>query len=98
MILWVSAGSNHDGAKDTCTPQVACPSSDRAAPVEPVERKTPEPASAADIFTISRRLRSPMEYVAILSPFQHRTLKATRRLDIPDASCKGEKDSGYVRP
>src|SRR6266571_2587408 len=32
----------------------------------------------------------------MLSPFQRHALKATRRLDIPDADCKGEKDSGYV--
>ncbi len=31
-----------------------------------------------------------------MSPFQRRALKAARRLDIPDADCKGEKDSGYV--
>src|SRR5262249_23150278 len=67
----VSAGSNHVGAKETCTPQVSCPPG-RAAPVEPVMRKTPEPASVADIFRISRRLRSLTEYVTILSPFRAR--------------------------
>src|SRR5215475_3994540 len=64
----VSAGSNHAGARETCTPQVSCPCG-LAVPAEPVEGKTPEPASTADIFRISRRVRSPTEQVAILSPF-----------------------------
>src|SRR5215813_3555589 len=65
----VSAGSNHVGAKETCTPQVSCPPG-WAAPAEPDERKTVEPASAAEIFRISRRLTSPTEWIAILGPFR----------------------------
>src|SRR5262244_1048420 len=71
MIPAVSAGSNHDGASDTCTPQVTCPSGFAAA-AEPVEQRTPEPAKAADIFRMSRRLGSPTEWVAILAPFRLR--------------------------
>src|SRR5215467_8248895 len=71
----VSAGSYHVGAKETCTPQVSCPPGWAA----PAESKTPEPASAAEIFRISRRLRPPTEWIAILGPLPRRTWKATQR-------------------
>src|SRR5215470_17997757 len=71
MVPGVSAGSNHVGAKEVCTPQVSCPPG-WAPPAEP-EGKTAELASTAEIFRISRRLRSPMEWIAILGPFQQRT-------------------------
>src|SRR5262249_40988690 len=67
-VAAVSAGSNHVGAKETCTPKVSCPPG-WAAPAEPVERKTPEPASAPEIFRISRRLRSLTAWIVILGPF-----------------------------
>src|SRR5262245_54816321 len=93
MIPDVSAGSNHVGAKETCTPQVSCPTGP-AALAEPVERKAPEPASAADIFRMSRRLRSPTESIAILGPLQRPTWKATRR----HTGCTEKRDSARVRP
>src|SRR5262245_47342798 len=64
----VSAGSNHVGASEMCTPQVSCPSGWAAA--KPVEGKTPVPASTADNFRISRRLRPSTESVTMWSPFR----------------------------
>src|SRR5262245_18027415 len=97
MMPSVSAGSSQRDASVMCTPHVIVPSGAAAAgAARPLER-TPEPASAADIFRISRRVRSPTELVAILSLFERRALKAARRLDTPDADCKGEKDSGYCK-
>src|SRR5262249_27442465 len=86
-VAAVSAGSNHVGAKETCTPQVSCPPG-WAAPAEPVERRTPEPASAAEIFRISRRLRSPTAWIVILGPFsagrgrQHSAIRVAPRKGI----------------
>src|SRR5215831_15435130 len=42
------------------------------------ERNTLEPASAAEIFRISRRLRSPTVRIAIWGPLPRRTWKATQ--------------------
>src|SRR5262252_4971461 len=97
MMPSVSAGSSQRDASVMCTAHVIVPWGAAAAgAASPLERTTPEPASAADIFRISRRLRSPAEEVAILSPFPRRALNAARRFDIPDADCKGEKVSGYL--
>src|SRR5262245_22967220 len=80
MMPSVSAGSSQRDASVMCTPHVIVPSGAAAAEAAgPLERTTPEPASAADIFSISRRLSSPTEQVAILSPFQRRALKLARR-------------------
>src|SRR5215468_8346478 len=92
-VAAVSAGSNHVGAKETCTPQVSCPPGWEA-PAEPVERRTPEPVSAADIFRISRRLRSPTRWIAILGPLQRRTWKATQR----HTGCTEKRNSAHDRP
>src|SRR5262249_13836739 len=93
----VSAGSSQRDASVMCRPHVIVPSG-AAAPgaARPLETTTPEPASAADIFRISRRLRSPTQELAILFPFLRQAAKAGRRPDILDADCKGEKDSGSV--
>src|SRR5262249_49773519 len=79
MMPSVSAGSSQRDASVMCRPQVIVPSGAAAAgAARPLERTTPEPASAADIFRTSRRLRSPTEQVVILFPFQRRALKAGR--------------------
>src|ERR1051326_6696633 len=85
IIPGVSAGSNHDGAKDTCTPQVICPSG--AAPAAPVAAKTCAPASAADSFKTSRRLRLPKEYFAIFPPSSALKQNAAPRHAV---ACAGE--------
>src|SRR5262245_22510112 len=92
-VAAVSAGSNHVGAREMCTPQVSCPPG-CATPAEPDESKTLEPASAADIFRISRRLRSPTEWIAILGPLQRWTWKATQR----HTGCTEKRNSAHDRP